>query len=93
MALWIDQEEMKSALHDPERSATFSDDRQDFGGQTLEFRVSLKAGDRWISVAIPRIYEGLPLRYAGPKPSKLPPPPPPEFRPPQCNARANRTGP
>jgi mono/diheme cytochrome c family protein len=82
VALWIDQKEVKSAVHDPERSATFSDDRQDFGGQTLEFRVNLTAGDRWISVAIPRIYAGLPLRYNGPNPSRLPPPPPREFRPP-----------
>ena len=82
VSLWIDQKELTSAVHDPERSATFSDDRQDFGGQTLEFRANLTAGDRWISVAIPRIYEGLPLRYAGPHPSKRPPPPPPEFRPP-----------
>ncbi|MGB2713102.1 MAG: DUF1592 domain-containing protein [Vicinamibacterales bacterium] len=82
VSLWIDQKEVKSAVHDPERSATFSDDRQDFGGQTLEFRVNLKAGDRWIAVAIPRIYEGLPLRYAGPNPSKRPPPPAPQFRPP-----------
>jgi hypothetical protein len=90
ISLWIDQKEVKSAVHDPERSATFSDDRQDFGGQTLEFRVNLRAGDRWIAVAIPRIYDGLPLRYNGPNPSRLPPPPPPEFRPPP-NATPERT--
>ena len=28
-------------------------------------KVRLTAGDRWISVAIPRIFEGLPVRYAG----------------------------
>ena len=82
VALWIDQREIRAVPHDPERSATFSDDRQDFGGQTLEFRVRLEAGDRWLSVAIPRIFEGLPARFNGPNPSKRPEPPPPQFTPP-----------
>jgi mono/diheme cytochrome c family protein len=83
VALWIDEEQVRSAVHDPERSATFSDDRQDFGGQTVEFRVPLKAGDRWIAVSIPKIFEGLPSRLGGPNPSKLPPPKPAEFKPPE----------
>ena len=82
VALWVDQNEIRAVPHDPERSATFSDDRQDFGGQTLEFRVRLDAGDRWLSVAIPRIFEGLPVRFKGPNPSKRPEPPPAEFTPP-----------
>ena len=69
-------------LHDPDQSATFGVDRQDFGGQTAEFRVRLTAGDRWLSVAIPRIYEGLPPRYGGANPSKRPSPPPAVFSPP-----------
>ena len=60
VSLWIDQQEVRSVAHDPDQSATFGVDRQDFGGQTAEFRVRLTAGDRWLSVAIPRIYEGLP---------------------------------
>ena len=82
LALWVDQQLVQTLTHDPERSATFELDRQDFGGQMREFRVSLKAGDRWISVAIPKIFEGLPARYGGPNPSKRPPPPPAEFKPP-----------
>ena len=82
VALWVDQEQVKTTLHDPDRSATFSDDRQDFGGQATEFRVRLTAGDRWISVAIPRIFEGLPARFKGPNPSKQPEPPPAVFKPP-----------
>ena len=82
VVLWIDQKEVQRVVHDPDRSATFNDDRQDFGGQTIEFRVQLAAGERWLSVAIPRIYEGLPARYQGPNPSKRPPPPPAEFKPP-----------
>jgi mono/diheme cytochrome c family protein len=82
VSLWVDHKEVGTVTHDPERSATFSDDRQDFGGQTTEFRVRLKAGDRWLSVAIPRIFEGLPARFGGPNPSTRPEPPPAEFKPP-----------
>jgi hypothetical protein len=76
VSLWIDQQEVRSLAHDPEASASFGVDRQDFGGQTAEFRVTLTSGDRWLAVAIPRIYEGLPARYSGPNPSKRPNPPP-----------------
>jgi mono/diheme cytochrome c family protein len=82
VSLWVDQQEVASVTHDPERAATFADDRQEFGGQTTEFRVRLRAGDRWLSVAIPRIFEGLPARFAGPKPALRPEPPPREFKPP-----------
>jgi hypothetical protein len=81
LALWVDHKQVQTLTHDPEKSATFELDRQDFGGQTREFRVQLKAGERWLSVAIPRIFEGLPARFEGPNPSKRPPPPPAEFKP------------
>lgn len=82
VSLWIDEHEVQSIAHDPDRAATFADDRQDFGGQTTQFRVRLSAGDRRIAVAIPRIFEGLPPRYDGPNPSQRPIPPPREFKPP-----------
>jgi mono/diheme cytochrome c family protein len=82
VALWIDEREVQRVAHDPERAATFEDDRQDFGGQTTQFRVQLSPGDRKIAVAIPAIFEGLPARYNGPNPSKRPPAPPREFKPP-----------
>jgi hypothetical protein len=69
VALWLDEREVQSLRHDPEQSATFGVDRQDFGGQTAEFRVWLQPGDRRFAVAIPRIYEGLPPRYGGANPS------------------------
>jgi uncharacterized protein DUF1592/uncharacterized protein DUF1588/uncharacterized protein DUF1587/uncharacterized protein DUF1585/uncharacterized protein DUF1595 len=81
LALWIDEREVATVPHDPERAATFADDRQDFGGQTTEFKVRLTAGDHWISVAVPRIFEGLPARYAGPNPSTRPAPALKEFKP------------
>ena len=63
---------MQIATHDQENAASFSDDRQDFGGQAVQMKVRLTAGDHWISVAIPLIYEGLPARFGGPKPSTRP---------------------
>jgi Protein of unknown function (DUF1592)/Protein of unknown function (DUF1588)/Protein of unknown function (DUF1587)/Protein of unknown function (DUF1585)/Protein of unknown function (DUF1595)/Planctomycete cytochrome C len=81
VSLWIDDRELRSTVHDQERFGRFEIDRQDFGGQTTEFRVQLAAGDRRIALAIPRIFEGLPTRYNGPNPSKRPDPPR-EFTPP-----------
>jgi uncharacterized protein DUF1592/uncharacterized protein DUF1588/uncharacterized protein DUF1587/uncharacterized protein DUF1585/uncharacterized protein DUF1595 len=83
VTLWVDQQEVRSVAHDPEQSASFGVDRQDFGGQTVEFKVRLAAGDRWLSIAIPRIYQGLPARYGGVNPSNRPPPPPATFTPPE----------
>ena len=82
VTLWVDERQVQAIPHDQERAASFNDDRQDFGGHTLEFKVRLGAGDRRIAVAIPRIFEGLPLRYNGPNPSKRPEPPPRQFKPP-----------
>jgi mono/diheme cytochrome c family protein len=81
IALWVDQTEAQTTKHDQETAASFADDRQDFGGQAVQFRVRLTAGDHWISVAIPRIYEGLPPRFNGPNPSTRAESPR-EFRPP-----------
>jgi len=80
-ALWVDEKEVQTATHDQERAASFSTDRQDFGGQAVQMKVRLTAGDHWISVAIPRIYEGLPVRFGGPNPS-MRPEPAAEFTPP-----------
>jgi mono/diheme cytochrome c family protein len=82
IALWVDDQQVDTRVFDLESSARFDIDRQDFGGQTFEFKVLLKAGDRHIAVAIPRIFEGLPARYDGPNPSKRPIPPAREFNPP-----------
>ena len=88
IALWVDDREVKTVVFDPDRSARFDEDRQDFGGQTTEFRVQLAAGERRLAVAIPRIFEGLPARYNGPNPSQRPDPPR-EFKPP-ANAPPDR---
>ena len=90
VTVWIDEREVQTLTHDPDRAATFNDDRQDFGSQTLEFKLRLAAGDRRLAVAIPRIFEGLPVRFNGPNPSKRPLPPPPEMRTPPPNATPER---
>ena len=74
VTLWIDGREVRSIEHDPERSARFSLDRQEFGGQAIEWRVPLTAGDHRIAAVIPRIFEGLPAHYDGPNPSTRPVP-------------------
>ena len=82
ITLWVDDRAVQTIPFDPERSATFNDDRQDFGGQMVEFKARLTSGDHHLSVAIPRIFEGLPPSYNGPNPSTRPIPPPREFKPP-----------
>jgi len=82
VTLWVDEHLVQTIPFDLARSATFNDDRQDFGGQMVEFRTKLTQGDRHVAVAIPRIFEGLPPRYNGPQPSTRQIPPPREFTPP-----------
>jgi mono/diheme cytochrome c family protein len=81
VSLWIDDREVRTIVHDQEKYGRFDLDRQDFGGQTVEFRVPMAAGEHRIAVAIPRIFEGLPARFHGPNPSTKPDPPR-EFTPP-----------
>ncbi len=82
VALWVDEKQIQIATHDQENAASFSTDRQDFGGQAVQMKIRMTAGDRWVSVAIPLIYEGLPARFGGPNPSTRPQPPVAEFTPP-----------
>jgi hypothetical protein len=69
IAVWVDEHEVTSLTFDAETSARFDDDQQDFGGQAVQVRVRLTAGDHDFAVAIPRIFEGLPPRYGGPNPA------------------------
>jgi Protein of unknown function (DUF1592)/Protein of unknown function (DUF1588)/Protein of unknown function (DUF1587)/Protein of unknown function (DUF1585)/Protein of unknown function (DUF1595)/Planctomycete cytochrome C len=82
LTLWVDGTPVQTRTLDPERSASFSDDQQDFLGKGVDFRVHLTAGVHWLAVAIPHLYEGLPPSYGGPNPSHRPEPPPPTFKPP-----------
>jgi mono/diheme cytochrome c family protein len=80
--LWVDDKQVASLVHDPDKAARFDEDRQDFNAQTTQFRVRLTAGDHELAVSIPRIYEGLPARYGGPNPSARPEPVRKPFMPP-----------
>ena len=84
IALWLDGRESQMVQFDPAKAASFTDasERQALGGMTQEFRTKITAGDHWLAVAIPHLYEGLPASYLGPNPSRLPVPPPRVFKPP-----------
>jgi hypothetical protein len=84
LALWLDGREVQVVQFDPAKVASFTNsaERQELGGMTQEFRTRITAGDHWLAVAIPRLYEGLPASYKGPNPSQLPVPRPPAFKPP-----------
>src|SRR6267143_963838 len=84
LALWLDGQQIQVVQVDPAKVASFTNsaERQDLGGMTQEFRTKIGAGDHWLAVSIPHLYEGLPASYQGPNPSKLAAPPLPAFKPP-----------
>ena len=89
-ALWVDGEEVAHQAFDPTEQASFADDQQELFGKTLEFRRHFSAGEHWVAVAIPRLYEGLPPSYNGPNPSARPPFVWPEFQPPRRDPTPER---
>ena len=84
LALWLDGQQIQVVQFDPAKVASFTNaaERQELGGMTQEFRTKIAAGDHWLAVSIPHLYEGLPVSYQGPSPSKVPVPPLPAFKPP-----------
>ncbi len=85
LSLWIDGKLSQEMQVDPATIASFvsASEPQQLWGVKREFKVTLSAGDHWIAVAIPHLYEGLPASYNGPNPSKRPVPPPLVFRTPR----------
>jgi mono/diheme cytochrome c family protein len=81
VGFWVDGRQVEVQSLDPDGAGSFYDDRQDFSGKTREFRTRIAAGEHWIAASIVGLYDGLPVSYAGPNPSKRPPPPPLEFKP------------
>jgi hypothetical protein len=80
IGLWVDGRLVQEAELDPDKTASFDDNNQEFGGKVQELRAHITAGDHLIAASIMRLYEGLPPRYNGPNPSKRTPPPPREFK-------------
>jgi len=89
VGLWVDGRQVEVQSLDPEGFGSFYVDKQDFSGKTREFRAKVPAGDHWIAASIVRLYEGLPVSYGGPNPSKRPPPAPRELKPGEEKAGAN----
>jgi mono/diheme cytochrome c family protein len=89
VAFWIDGKQVQILPYSVPATGEVS-------GQRKEFRVHVMAGEHWMSATVLRIYEGLPVSFNGPNPSKLPPPPPRNFggpgrgkRAPTANAQNN----
>jgi len=84
LALWVDGRQNQVVQFDPAKVASFTNaaERQELGGMTQQFKLNVTAGDHWLAVSIPHLYDGLPASFKGPNPSKLPVPPLPPFRPP-----------
>jgi mono/diheme cytochrome c family protein len=72
VGLYVDGALVAEQLLDPAAQASFEDDEQELDGKTLEFKVPLAMGERWIAATILDLYDGLPLRFNGPKPSERP---------------------
>jgi len=84
LALWIDGKLTQVVQVDPSSLASFAapGEPQQLWGIKQEFRAQLSAGDHWLAVAIPHLYEGLPPSYNGPNPSTRPVQPRRPFKPP-----------
>jgi mono/diheme cytochrome c family protein len=72
IGLYVDGDLVETQTLDPATQASFEDDEQQFDGKTLEYRVPLAAGQRWVAAAVLDLYDGLPARFNGPKPSERP---------------------
>lgn len=84
LALWLDGKQTQVVDVDPAALASFAlpSEPQQLWGIKQEFKVRMTAGDHWLEVSIPHLYEGLPQSYKGPNPSTRPVPPPRTFKPP-----------
>lgn len=68
VAFWIDGRQVKVLPYPIPQGGEVS-------GQRKEFRTHVTAGEHLLAASFLLIYEGLPVAFHGPNPSKLPPPP------------------
>ena len=68
VAFWIDGKQVSELSYPIPSTGEVS-------GQRKQFRTHVAAGEHWLSASFLRIYEGLPVAFHGPNPSKLPSPP------------------
>jgi cytochrome c553 len=68
VAFWIDGKQVSELSYPIPPTGEVS-------GQRKQFRTHVTAGEHWLAASFLRIYEGLPVSFHGPNPSKLPPPP------------------
>ena len=77
VVIWIDGKEA-ARIEDFTRSET----GEDFGsleGADKLVRTRVPAGEHWVAISALRLYEGLPAKYGGLKPTSKPAPPPPDL--------------
>ena len=67
VAFWIDGKQVTELSYPIPPTGEVS-------GQRKQFRTHVTAGEHWLAASFLRIYEGLPVSFHGPNPSKLPPP-------------------
>jgi hypothetical protein len=79
VAVWIDEKQIGTVTFEA------SDNPTSMEGVDQLVRLRAPAGEHWVAVSPLRVFEGLPAKYGGLKPTAKPEPPPrplPEFKPP-----------
>ena len=72
VGLYVDGALVSEQTLDPAAQASFDEDEQELDGKTLEFKVPLATGERWIAATLLNLFDGLPARFDGPNPSARP---------------------
>ncbi len=72
IGLYVDGTLVGEQPLDVAAQASFDEDVQELDGKTLEFKVTLPAGERWLAATVLDLYDGLPARYGGPRASDRP---------------------
>ncbi len=80
LALWLDGKKVQQIRYQPGGVTSFPGGPMEVYGQKAAFaRQPVAAGDHWLAVTVEKIYEGMPVKFGGPNPSKIVVPEPPPF--------------